>query len=230
MKREILEKIRVSRRNKIPIVLITNLNDGTQRIYREQDRILDLDPVLAERTRQALQRFQSVEVDHASTRHFLQVFSPPLRLILVGAVHIAQSLSEMAAIAGFDVSIIDPREAYTGSERFPSVEISRTWPDQALNDASIDRRCAVVTLAHDAKLDDNALAAALRSDAFYIGSLGSKKTHAARLRRLGEAGFDASELDRIHGPVGLPIGAISAAEISVSILAQIVAALRKSEC
>jgi xanthine dehydrogenase accessory factor len=230
MKREILEEIRVFRRNKIPVVLITNLDDGTQQIYREQDRILDLDPVLVEKTRQALRRDQSAEVDHAATRYFLQVFSPPLRLMLIGAVHIAQSLSELAAIAGFDVSIIDPREAFTDSERFPGIAISGAWPDQALNDAAIDHRCAVVTLAHDPKLDDAALSVALRSNAFYVGSLGSKRTHATRLRRLREAGFDDGELARIRGPVGLSIGAISAAEISVSILAEIIAALRKSEC
>jgi len=230
MKREILEEIRVSRRNKIPVVLITNLDDGTQQIYRDQDRVAELDPVLTEKAREALRRDQSTEVEHASTRYFLQVFSLPLRLFLVGAVHIAQSLNDMATIAGFDVSIIDPREAYADSQRFPGVEITRTWPDQALNDAAIDHRCAIVTLAHDPKLDDDALTVAVRSDAFYIGSLGSKKTHAARLRRLREAGFDESELARIRGPVGLAIGAISPAEISVSVLAEIVATLRESRC
>ncbi len=229
MKRKILEEIQVSRRKKVRVLLMTNLTDGTQRVVREEDGTLDLDPVLARGVREAFRRDRSMEVECDATRYFLQVFTPPLQLFLVGAVHIAQSLHQMATTTGFNVSIIDPREAYANAERFPGIEISRTWPDQALASA-IDHRCAVVTLAHDAKLDDAALSVAIRSDAFYVGSLGSKTTHAKRLQRLREAGFDESELARIRGPVGLSIGAISPAEISVSILAEIVAALRKPEC
>ena len=157
---------------------------------------------------------------------FLNVFNPPLRLILVGAVHIAQPLAHMAALAGYDVTVVDPRAAFASHDRFPGVALSTDWPDAALGQLGVDARTAIVTLTHDPKLDDPALTAALNSPAFYIGSLGSKKTHAARLERLRRAGFDEAALARIHGPVGLAIGAKSPAEIAIAILAQITETLR----
>ena len=146
-------------------------------------------------------------------------------MIVVGAVHIAQSLVPMATLSGYDVTIVDPRQAFATEARFPGVALQHDWPDDAMSALDPDRRTAVVTLTHDPKLDDPALTVALRSEAFYIGSLGSNRTHAKRLARLIEAGLTESELARIHAPVGLDIGAVSPAEIAVSIMAQITAVL-----
>ena len=160
---------------------------------------------------------------------FVEVFNPPLRLLIVGAVHIAQPLARMASVAGYDVTVIDPRGSFATDDRFPGVTLVNEWPDEAMPPLDPDRRTAVVTLTHDPKIDDPALAAVLRSDAFYIGALGSRKTHAARVERLSEAGFAADEIGRIHGPVGLSLGAVSPAEIAVSILAQVTQALHARE-
>lgn len=176
--------------------------------------------------RQAIADDRSALVESPEGRFFIEVFNPPLRLVVVGAVHIAQPLARMAAMAGYAVAVIDPRSAFASSERFPGVELSTEWPDEAMARLKPDRRTAIVTLTHDPKVDDPALVAALRSSAFYVGALGSKKTHAARLKRLADAGFKDTDFARIHGPVGLDIGAVSPAEIAVSILAQITATLR----
>ena len=152
---------------------------------------------------------------------FIHVYNPPLRMVIVGAVHIAQALAPMATSIGYEVLIVDPRGAFATEERFPGLEISNEWPDEALRKFNLDARCAVVTLTHDPKLDDAALEVALASDVFYIGSLGSKKTHGARLKRLERLGIQKGLLDRIHGPVGLPIGARSPAEIALAILSEV---------
>lgn len=157
---------------------------------------------------------------------FLSVHNPPLDMAIVGAVHIAQPLAQMATLAGYQIRIIDPRTAFATAERFPALALSHAWPDEALTVAPLGPRSALIALTHDPKLDDPALAAALRSPCFYIGALGSKKTHAARLVRLKEHGFSDEELARIHGPIGLAIGARSPAEIAVSILAQVTERLR----
>lgn len=159
-------------------------------------------------------------------RFFFLSFVPSVRLLIFGAVHTAQPLCQMAATCGFDVTVIDPRGAFATAARFPGVTLVNEWLDQALTHVPVDRRTAVVTLTHDPKLDDPALVAALQSQAFYVGALGSGKTHAARLRRLAEHGFSPEQTARIHGPVGLRLGARSPAEIAVSILAQIIAVLR----
>ncbi|ACY17055.1 XdhC family protein [Haliangium ochraceum] len=182
---------------------------------------------LLEDARAALAADSSRLVERDGEELFLRVYSPPLRLIVVGAVHIAQALCPMAALAGFSTTVVDPRSAFATAERFPGVELSHQWPDRALAELTLDHRCAVVTLTHDPKLDEPALAAALGSDAFYIGALGSTRTQAARLKRMRGQGVDDTALERIHGPVGLAIGARSAAEIAVSILAQIVDTLRR---
>jgi len=181
---------------------------------------------VAAAVRQALADDRSTLIETPEGKVFIEVFNPPLRLMVVGAVHIAQPLARIAALAGYAVTVIDPRSAFASTERFPGVELSTEWPDEAMARLKPDRRTAVVTLTHDPKVDDPALIAALRSPAFYIGALGSKKTHAARLKRLAEAGFKDGECARIHGPVGLDIGATSPAEIAVSILAEITATLR----
>ncbi|MDG2341180.1 MAG: XdhC family protein [Paracoccaceae bacterium] len=159
---------------------------------------------------------------------FVTIQNPPLRLVVVGAVHIAQALVPMAHVAGYDCFIVDPREAFASVARFPGEIISHDWPDEALKAIGLDARTAVVLLSHDPKLDDPAIQEAIGSDAFYIGALGSKRTHAARVERLAEAGFDAPAIARIHGPVGLNIGSSGPAEIAVSILAEMTAVLRKT--
>ncbi|GLO78118.1 XdhC family protein [Sulfitobacter pontiacus] len=158
---------------------------------------------------------------------FVAIHNPPLRLVIVGAVHIAQALVPMAQVAGFDAVVIDPREAFGSQARFPDAQVINDWPDAAMETLGVDTRSAVVLLTHDPKLDDPALHIALRSDAFYIGALGSKRTHASRVARLEEAGFTAADIARINGPVGLDIGAASPPEIAVSILSQMIQALRK---
>jgi xanthine dehydrogenase accessory factor len=160
---------------------------------------------------------------------FLGVHNPPLRLAVVGAVHIAQALVPMARIAGYDVAVIDPREAFASAARFPDTVLLSDWPDAALAAFGLDSRTAVVTLTHDPKLDDPAIRTALRSDVFYLGCLGSSRTHAKRVARLRDDGYSEDEIGRIHAPIGADIGAKSPAEIAVSILAQITERLRRPE-
>lgn len=208
-----------------PVVLATNLDSGDQRLLRRGDGETEPERTHVER---ALRLDACVTTDtDAVEAIFYQPFSPPLRMILVGAVHIAQPLSAMATLTGYDVTIVDPRESFAASERFPGVTLNLEWPGAALESLGLDPRCAVVTLTHDPKLDDPALQVALRSEAFFIGCLGSRKTHASRLRRLGKAGFTEADLERVKGPVGLPIGSRSPAEIAVSVLAQVTQTLRK---
>jgi xanthine dehydrogenase accessory factor len=177
---------------------------------------------------------QALRHDHNATVRthrgptFLQVFNPPLRLVIVGAVHIAQALAPMAALAGYAVTVVDPRRGFATDARFPDVALLNEWPDDALETLHLDRRSAVVTLTHDPKIDDPALDTALRSDCFYVAALGSRRTHAGRLERLGRHGHDATTLARIHGPAGLDIGAESPAEIAIAILAQMTAVLRRA--
>jgi xanthine dehydrogenase accessory factor len=228
MKRAILERLLKDRAAKHAVVLVTELQSGAQALVYPQevfgDLTLDGDAVV--RIRQTLEADESGTVELGGKRLFLQVQNPPLRLVIIGAVHIAQALAPMAALAGFSVTIIDPRRAFATDARFPDVKLIGEWPDEAMATMRLDRRTAIVTLTHDPKLDDPALQNALKADVFYIGALGSRKTHAARLGRLKATGFSDAECTRIHGPVGLDIGALSPAEIAVSILAQITAVLR----
>ena len=158
---------------------------------------------------------------------FTAIHNPPLRLAVIGAVHIAQHLVPMASACGFDVLVVDPRSAFGSAARFPGTTISPDWPDEALAALGVDSRTAIVTLSHDVKLDDPALCAALRSPAFYVGSLGSSRTNAKRLERLRAAGLSGADLARLHAPVGLSIGAATPAEIAISVMAQIIQVLRK---
>lgn len=186
------------------------------------------EPDALARTVAALAARERVErvLELGEGERFRLVLEPPVRLVVVGAVHLAQPLARLAQIAGCDVTLVDPRPAFATEDRFPGVTIDRAWPDEALPRLAVDARTAIVTLSHDAKLDDPALAAALRSDAFYVGALGSRRTQAALRSRLREAGFAEADLDRIHGPVGLDLGAVTPAEIAVEILADLVGALR----
>jgi len=176
---------------------------------------------------QAARADQSTTIELDGRSWFLAVYNPPLDLVIVGAVHIAQPLARMAVLAGYGVRVIDPRTSFATPERFPDVRLSHDWPDDALANSPLGPRSALVALTHDPKVDDPALTVALRSDCFYIGALGSKKTHAARLARLEQNGFSSDQLARICGPAGLAIGAKSPAEIAVSILAQMTATLRQ---
>ena len=231
MKQDILKQLQQDRAEKRPVVLATFLDNGEQRLLYLYGKkgLKDVDPRIGEAVRAALLEDKPRTIDTDRGPLFLNVFNPPLRLILVGAVHIAQALVPMAQLAGYEVAVIDPRSAFGSPERFPGVALSNDWPDEAMEQLKPDLRTAVVTLTHDPKIDDPALIAALKSDVFYIGALGSKKTHAARQERLRAAGIAAHEFARIHGPVGLAIGAKSPAEISISILAQMTAALRQPE-
>ena len=165
---------------------------------------------------------------HEGRSYFLAVQVPPVRFVVIGAVHVSQALAPMAKLAGFDVTLIDPRTAFATPERFAGVRLIAQWPDQALPDLRLDRFTAVACLTHDPRIDDPALEAALRAECFYIGALGSRKTHAGRVGRLTAAGFEAATIGRIHAPIGLDIGAVSPAEIAVSILGEVIAGLRKT--
>ncbi|MBT4711742.1 MAG: XdhC family protein [Alphaproteobacteria bacterium] len=224
MQQATLSQILDDRAARRPVVLATNLESGDEKILYPIDG--DEQSDLVTEAAAAIHADKSRTVETAEGPVFLHVFNPPLRMILIGAVHISQPLARMAALAGYEVVVVDPRRAFASAARFPGVEVRTDWPDEALEDLAPNLRTAVVTLTHDPKLDDPALHVALRSDAFYIGSLGSKKTHRTRVERLTEAGFDENTIGRILGPVGLSIGATSPAEIAVAILAQITDVLR----
>ncbi|PJK31396.1 XdhC family protein [Minwuia thermotolerans] len=221
MDRDILRELLADRDAKRSVVLATVLESGAQRLIRPGGD----DPLQAE-AEAAIRADKPATVETDDGQVFLNVFNPPLRMIIVGAVHIAQFLAPMAQMTGYAVTIIDPRQAWATPERFPDIRIVDEWPDDAMAELKPDHRTAIVTLTHDPKLDDPALQAALRSEAFYVGSLGSKRTHAKRVQRLEGAGYSKAEIGRIHAPVGLDIGAKSPAEIAVSVMAQVTAALR----
>jgi len=225
MQRSVLDALLAARADKRPVALVTNLDNGRQALLDGDDVIgdLTLGSVVLDRVRQAITDDRSGALPDTSL--FVQVNNPPLRMVVVGAVHIAQSLVPMAMLAGYDVTVIDPRQAWATDARFPDVALSTAWPDEALTALRPDRRTAVVTLTHDPKLDDPALRVALESEAFYITALGSKRTHAKRLDRLRAEGVDEARLARIRGPAGLAIGAKSPAEIAISIVAQATQAL-----
>ena len=228
MKLALLDRALAASRAGRSATLLTDLKTGRQSFVEDGKESGDIPftETLREAVRRALNDDRNSTVELETGPVFIEVFNPRLRCILVGAVHIAQPLARMAALAGYLVTVVDPRTAFASDERFPGVEVSTDWPDEALEKLKLNRRTAVVTLTHDPKLDDPALATALRSDVFYIGALGSKRTHAGRLKRLAELGFGEQDFARIHGPVGLDIGAISPSEIAISILAQITLVLR----
>ncbi|HEV8680492.1 MAG TPA: XdhC family protein [Stellaceae bacterium] len=229
MKTKYLDAVIAAERAGRSIALATELKSGAQ-LLLDGDRFdgdLALDEAQRASMREALRADRNVTLETAAGRVFVQVFSPPMRCFVVGAVHIAQPLTRMLALTGYQTIVIDPRQSFATEARFPGVELTTDWPDEALERLKPDHRSAVVTLTHDPKLDDPALAVALRSECFYIGALGSKRTHARRLERLTALGFGAHDFARVHGPIGLPIGAVSQAEIAVSILAEMTQVLRK---
>jgi xanthine dehydrogenase accessory factor len=225
--RELFDALRAQCAAKQPVVLVMELDTGRKELISPQRPEPAPSKARLERAREVLRRDRCEILDEKMGRVFLQPFNPPLRLILVGAVHIAQTLSRMAADAGYEVIVVDPRRAFAREQSFETATLVREWPDAALRALAPDGRTAVAVLAHDPKLDESALDAALRSEAFYVGALGSRRTHAGRCQRLRERGFSAADLARVHGPIGLDIGAQSPAEIAVSILAEITRALRQ---
>lgn len=225
MRLSLLEKLLTARAENRPIALVTDLATGLQTLVHE--KVVEGDfGVTAEESEAIADLIATESSALVGDSHFVQSFAPAARLVLVGAVHIAQALIPMAQALGYGITVIDPRQAFATPGRFPGIALSTDWPDEALEALKPDSRTAIVTLTHDPKLDDPALQAALKSDAFYIGALGSRKTHASRVQRLAEAGFSEGDIARIQGPVGLPIGAKTQAEIALSILAQITAARR----
>jgi len=224
MKLEILKALNEERRARRAAILVTPIGGGDQRLVKGE--ALDADP-LADELEPALRSGKSGMIERDGKQYFLTVQVPPVRLVMIGAVHISQALTPIARIAGLDVVIIDPRTAFATPERFPETNVLAQWPDEALAAMPLDRYSAIALLTHDPKIDDPALMQALRADCFYIGALGSKKTHAKRLERMRAAGFADAALARIHAPIGLDIGAVSPAEIAVSVMGEIIAALRK---
>jgi len=224
MKVETVTALKEARRNRRAVVLATRLSDAAETlVYADSaDGVLAGDAAVISAARRAMEVGRSETVEVGGQKIFLNVHVPPARLIIVGAVHIAQSLATAAAMLDFDVTVVDPRGAWATGSRFPGVKVVQEWADQAFEKMGLDASTAVVTLTHDPKLDDPALEAALKSDVFYVGALGSRRTHAKRKERLAEAGITDEQFARIHGPVGLNIGAKSPAEIAVSILGQII--------
>ncbi|MGO4706771.1 XdhC family protein [Microvirga sp. 2MCAF38] len=204
-------------------VLITDIASDEQRLVREKEVGGDF---LAKELQERLRHGKSGLVEREGRQFFLTVQVPTVRVIIIGAVHISQALAPMMKSLDLDATIIDPRTAFASRERFPDVPVLPEWPDDSLPDLKLDRYTAVVALSHDPKIDDPALVAALRTQCFYIGALGSRKTHERRMQRLMAAGVAETDLARIHAPIGLDIGAVSPAEIAISILAEVIATLR----
>lgn len=204
-------------------ILVTDVESGAQRLVKAADLAADS---LADALEKQLRMGKSALVAADGKAFFLTVQAPPPRVIVAGAVHISQAMAPMAKLLDLDLVIVDPRTAFATPERFPGVRLLTDWPDEALASLGLDGYTAFVALTHDPKIDDPALEAALRSDCFYIGALGSRKTHGRRLERLAAAGFDAAATQRIHAPIGLDIGAVSPAEIALAILGEIVSTLR----
>ena len=228
MKREDILRLQSLREDKQAVALVTQLLDGQQALVSEQaiEGALKLSDGTVTNIRQRLLEDLSGAISEGGSDLFVRVYNPPLRLILIGAVHVSQALIPMATLLGFNVTVIDPRTAFASDERFPTVTMLNDWPDQAIRILKPDHRSAVVTLTHDPKLDDPALKETLQTDAFYVGSLGSRKTHASRIERLVAEGIDEQSLSRIHAPVGIHLGGRRPAEIALSIIAQIVQTLR----
>jgi xanthine dehydrogenase accessory factor len=224
MRLDLLQGMNEERLNRRAAVLVTEIGGGEQRLVKAG--AVAADP-LAEVLEGALRSGKSGMIEHAGVSYFLTVQVPSVRLVMIGAVHISQALTPIARIAGLDATIIDPRTAFATQERFPDAPVIAEWPDAALDRAPLDRYTAIALLTHDPKIDDLALTRALGAECFYIGALGSRKTHAKRLERMRALSFGEAALSRIHAPIGLDIGAVSPAEIAVSIMGEIIGALRR---
>ena len=218
-----LKKLNAARRERRAAVLVTDLGDGRDRVVEEGDQVAgELGEAIARRLRSGA----SGTVEAEGRNFFLNVHVPQPKLIAIGAVHISQALAPMAKIAGLDMEIIDPRTAFATQDRFPDVPLHAEWPEDVLKQRPLDSYTALAALTHDPKIDDLALKASLDAGCFYVGALGSRKTHAKRVERLLALGATADQIARIHSPIGMDIGASSPAEIAVAVLAEIISALR----
>ena len=224
MQRALLDRLMQNISRRTPAALVTWLASGRQRLFYPGDTVDNDALALALDEGFRTDRSKAVEIDGEDV--FVNIHNPPLRMVIIGAVHIAQALIPMARQAGYDVIVVDPRTAFASAERFAGIKRDTRWPDEALADLKLDARTAFVALTHDPKIDDPALHIALNSDVFYIGALGSRRTHAKRVERLGAAGLGEEQIARISAPVGLDIGAIGQVEIAISIMAEVTAALR----
>ena len=223
MRLDILKALNTERAARRAAVVVTNQETGAQRLVT-QDKVA-ADP-LKDLLEAHLRSGKSGVEETAEGKVFLTVHVPPPRLVITGAVHISQALAPIAELLGYDVTIVDPRTAFASPERFPDVKVIAEWPDKALPPLGVDRYTAFVALTHDPKIDDPALLHALERDCFYIGALGSRKTHGRRVERLKGQGASDAALARIHAPIGLPIGAVSPPEIAVAIMGEITSRLR----
>ncbi|WP_309948747.1 XdhC family protein [Tardiphaga robiniae] len=223
MKAETLATLNTERAARRPVILITDISDGTQRLVKAAD--FGADPLHAELEKQ-LRMGKSAMVEFDGKKLFLNVYAPTARLVIIGAVHISQALAPLARSLDYDVTVVDPRTAFASPERFPDVKLIAEWPDEALPGLNIDHYTAFVAVTHDPKIDDPALLHAFEKNCFYIGALGSRKTHAKRGDRLKVQGVSEADFARIKAPIGLNIGAVSPSEIAVSIMAEITAELR----
>jgi len=223
VKLETLATLNAERAARRPVIVVTDTADGSQRLVKASD--LAGDPLRAELSKQ-LRMGKSGTVEAGGRRLFLNVYAPTARMVIIGAVHISQALAPLARSLDYDVTVVDPRTAFASPERFPDVPLIAEWPDVALPPLNVDRYTAFVAVTHDPKIDDPALLHAFERDCFYIGALGSRKTHAKRAERLKALGASDSDIARIHAPIGLSIGAVSPSEIAVSIMAEITAQLR----
>jgi len=224
MKIDILTALNAERQARRAAIVITDTTSGKQRLVKVAD--VPKDPLRAELA-ERLRTGKSGMAETAEGRVFFTVYVPAPQLVITGAVHISQALAPIGKMLGYDVTIVDPRTAFASIERFPDVKVVAEWPDTALPPLNVDRYTAFVALTHDPKIDDPALTHALKRDCFYIGALGSRKTHARRVERLKQQGFTDADIARIHAPIGLDIGAVSPAEIAVAIMAQITEKLRE---
>lgn len=224
MKLDVLHALNTERTARRAAVLVTDVASGAQRLVKASDVAGDpLKNVLEKRLRMAKSGIEETQQGRA----FLTVYVPSPRLVITGAVHISQTLAPIGQLLGYDVTIVDPRTAFASIERFPDVKVIAEWPDIALPPLGIDHYTAFVALTHDPKIDDPALKHALDRNCFYIGALGSKKTHSKRIDRLKHAGLTEADIARIHAPIGLDIEAISPAEIAVAIMGEITQVLRR---
>jgi len=231
MQSDTLRELNVAYRQQQSVALLTDLQSGRQSLYYAdaEPHEHDLSEQQRQLAEQVLQEDRSRLFESAGELLFIKPINPPLRMVIIGAVHIAQPLTTMARLCQYNVSLIDPRQAFATEQRFPDINIVTSWPDLALQALAPDRRTAIITLSHDPKLDDPALAFAFKTKAFYIGALGSRRTHAARIQRLAEKGFNEKQQARIQGPIGLDIGAQSPAEIAIAIMAE-VTQTKHSDC
>jgi xanthine dehydrogenase accessory factor len=226
VKLEILHELNAERTARRPVILVTDTESGEQRLVKAKD--FPRDPLRAELEKQ-LRMGKSANVEVGGKKLFLNVYAPTAKLVIIGAVHISQALAPLARSLDYDVTVVDPRTAFASPERFPDVPLIAEWPDVALPPLNIDHYTAFVAVTHDPKIDDPALLHAFARDCFYIGALGSRKTHAKRADRLKAQGATDADIARIHAPIGLNIGAVSPSEIAVSIMAEITAELRLSK-